>query len=126
MELSKTNRATSLWPVAFQVRKQVQKKFFISYMLSEQVWWYYIKRFLSYYKNYISKFMQANSWHYKLFHFHLPFWIWKVWKGKKHKSLNILRTKESSLDEIKSICHSFLRAIIWWKKNLIKNSVHKL
>ena len=25
--------------------------------------------------------MQASSWH-KLFHFHLLFWIWKVWKGR--------------------------------------------
>ena len=28
------------------------------------------------------KFMQANSWRHKLFHFHLFFWIWKVWKGR--------------------------------------------
>ena len=37
---------------------------------------------MSYSKNYICKFMQANSWHHKLFHFHLSFWIWKVWKGR--------------------------------------------
>ena len=29
-----------------QVIKQVQKKFFFSYILSDQVWWYNIKRFL--------------------------------------------------------------------------------
>ena len=27
--------------------------------------------------------MQANSWHHKLFHFHLSFWIWKVWKERE-------------------------------------------
>ena len=31
---------------------------------------------------FICKFMQASLWHHKLFHFHLPFWIWKVWKGR--------------------------------------------
>ena len=34
-------------------------------------------------KNSICKFMQANLWHHKLFHFHLPFWIWKVWRGRE-------------------------------------------
>ena len=62
--------------------KQVQKNFFISYLLSDQVWWCNIKRFLSYSKTYTCKFMQANSWHHKLFHFHLFFWIWKVCKGR--------------------------------------------
>ena len=56
---------------------------FISYVLSDQVWWYNIKRFLSYSKNYICKFMQANLWHHELFHFHLPFLIWPVWKGRE-------------------------------------------
>ena len=27
--------------------------------------------------------MQINLWHHKFFHFHLPFWIWKVWKGRE-------------------------------------------
>ena len=31
-----------------------------------------------YFKNCTSKFMQANWWHHKLFHFHLSFWIWEV------------------------------------------------
>ena len=57
-------------------------------MLSDQVWWYNIKEFLSYSKNYICKFMQANSWHHKLFYFHLPFWIWKVWKGRETSTKN--------------------------------------
>ena len=62
--------------------KQVQKYSFIRYTLSEQVWWYNVKQFLSYSKNQIYKFMQVDSWHHKLFHFHLSFWIWKVWKGR--------------------------------------------
>ena len=64
------------------LRLQVHKNFFISYIISDQVWYCTIKRFLSYSKNYTCKFMQANSWHHKLFHFHLFFWIWKVWKGR--------------------------------------------
>ena len=34
-------------------------------------------------KNSICKFMQANLWNHKLFHFHLPFWTWKVWKRRE-------------------------------------------
>ena len=83
--------------------KQVQENCYICYILSDQVWWCNVKQFLSYFKNYICKFMQGNSWH-KLFHFHFSFWIWKVeWKGKNYKNLNIL----SFLDEIKNIFHSF-------------------
>ena len=85
-----------------------------------------IKWFLSYFKNYICKFMQANSWH-KLFHFLLFFWIWKLWKGKKLQTIEYLKDKRSFLDEIKNIFHSFWCTTIWWKhKNLIKNNTHKL
>ena len=42
---------------------KTSSKKFISYILSDQVW-YYMKRFLSYTKNYIFKFMQANAWHH--------------------------------------------------------------
>ena len=38
---------------------------------------------------------------------------------QKYKNLNISRTK-SFLDEIKTIFHSFWRAIIWWIKKLHK------
>ena len=41
------------------------------------------KQFLIYSKIYISKFMQVHPWHHKLFHLHLSFWIWKVWKGRE-------------------------------------------
>ena len=40
---------------------------FIYYTLSDQVWWCNVNWFLSYYKNYTCHFMQANSWHHKLF-----------------------------------------------------------
>ena len=75
---------------------------FISYVLADQVWWCNIMQFLSYSKNYICKFMQANSWHHKLFHFHLSFLIWKVWKGKKLQKLEYLENEKSFLDEIKN------------------------
>ena len=104
-----------------------KKTCFISYMLSEQVWCYK-SGFLSYYKNYICKYMQENSWHHKLFHCHFSFWIWKVWKGtEKIQKFEYLEDERSFLDEIKNICHSCWRAIIRWKnKNLIKNNGRKL
>ena len=52
-----------------------------------------VKQFLSYSKNYICKFMPTNSWHHKLFHFHLPFWIWKVWKGRE-KIIKVWKSRE--------------------------------
>ena len=60
--------------------KQFQKHSFISYILSDQVWWWNMKWFLSYSKNYIYKFMRTNSWHHKLSHFHFSFWFWKLQK----------------------------------------------
>ena len=70
------------------------------------------------------KFMQANSWHHKLFHFRLSFWIWAVERKRKNQ---YLENEKSILDEIKSIFHSFWKAITWWKnKNPIENSGHKL
>ena len=79
--------------------------------------------FLSSFKNYICKFIQANSWYHKLFRFHLPFWVWKVWqgRGKKKKKNEYLENEKRFLDEIKNIFHRFWKAIIWWKnKNLLK------
>ena len=63
--------------------KTISEKAVISYVVSDQVWWCNIKRFLSYSKNYICKFLQASPWHHKLFYFHLSIWIWKVWKVKE-------------------------------------------
>ena len=98
-QLPKTKRAWNQWPVALQVMKQVQKHSFISYVLSDQVWWCNIKRFLSYSKNYICKFMQANLWH-KLFHFHLPFWIWTVWKGREKITKNWISRERKELFQL--------------------------
>ena len=66
--------------------------------------------------------MQTNSWYHKLFHFHLSFWIWKVWKGReKMQKFEYLENEKSFFDEIKNNFYSFRRAIIWWKnKNFIK------
>ena len=52
--------------------------------------------------------MQANSWHHKLFQFHLPFESGKFGKkGKKLQKFEYLENKMSFLDEIKNIFHSF-------------------
>ena len=54
----------------------------LMYYIPDQVWWCNIKSFLSYSKNYICYFMQANSWR-KLLYFCLSFWVWKVWKRRE-------------------------------------------
>ena len=93
-KIIKNKRGLELGPVALQATKQVQKNSFISYVLSDQVWWCNIKWFFSYSKNYICQFMQANSWHHELFLFICPFESLKFGKErkKKHKNLNISRT----------------------------------
>ena len=53
--------------------------------------------------------MQASSRHHKLFHFHLSFCIWKVWKGKKLQKFEYLENKKRSFDEIKNTFHSFFK-----------------
>ena len=67
---------------------------------------------MSYSKNYICKFMQVNLWHHKLFHSHLPFWIWKVWNGRE-KIRKVWTSQER-------------KKLLRWNKNLLKNSGHKL
>ena len=99
---------------------------FLCYILSDQVWWCNVKQFLSYSKNYICKFMQGSSWHHKLFHFHLFFWIWKGWKGReKIIKSEYLENEKSFLSEIKNIVFKGLafgeKIQIW-----LKNSIHKL
>ena len=56
-------------------KTSLEKLFY--YVLSGQVWWCNIKRFLSYSKNYICKLMQANLWHIPL-----PFALLNVEKWK--------------------------------------------
>ena len=52
--------------------------------------------------------MHVNSWHQKLFQFHLSFWIWKSWKGrKKSQKFEYLKNEKSFLDEIENIFYSF-------------------
>ena len=106
----------------YKTTKQVQKHSFISNVLSDQVWWCNIKQFVSYSKNYICKFIQANWWHHKLFHFHLSFGILKLWKGREKncKNLNI-ENEKSFFDEIKNISYNFSRTITWWKNEKLKN-----
>ena len=66
------------------------------YYITWQSLWCNIRQLLSYFKNYKSKFMLANRWHHKLFHFHLSFCISKVERnGKNYKHLNISRKKRA-------------------------------
>ena len=62
---------------------------------SDQVWWCNVKQFLSYSKNYICKFMHVNSWHHKLFHFHLNLGCAEK-KLKNNKKLKSRKRKELS------------------------------
>ena len=66
-------------------------------ILSGQVWWCNVKPFLGYSKIYIWKFMQASSWHHKLFHFHLPFWSKIVWKGREKITKNWISRERKEL-----------------------------
>ena len=101
----------------FRLPDKFKKNFVISYLLSDQVWWCNIKRFLSYSKTCTCKFIQVNSWHHKLFHFHFFFWIWKGWKGRrKITKTEYLENEKSFLDEIKSIFQSFWRGYHLVKK----------
>ena len=125
-KVMKNKRSLKLVTSLFRLRKKFIK-ISLLVILPDQVWCY-IKRFLSYSKNYTCKFMQANSWHHKLFHFHLFFWIWKVWKGRGKITKNWISQEQKELFRWnKKPFSQFLKAIICWKnKNLIKNSGHKL
>ena len=93
----------------------------VSYILSDQVWCL-IKQVFSYSKKYICKFMQASSWHHKLFHFHLFFWVWKLWKGRENftkvwisrERKELLRWNKKHFSVFERL--SFGEKIkIWWK-----------
>ena len=103
---------------------QISFQLLVIRLLPDQVWWCNVNQFLSYSKNYTCKFMHVNSRHHKLFHFHLLFWIYKVWKGRgKITKIWISWERKELFRWIKNIFQSFWRAIIWWKtKKLIKNS----
>ena len=76
---------------------RLQNKFtkISSLVSSHQVWWCNIKQFLSYSKNYTCRFMQANSWHHKLFQSHFSFRISKVWKRRGLQKFEHLENKNS-------------------------------
>ena len=79
-------------------------------ILTDQVWWCNTKRFLSYSKYFIYKFMQANHG-IRLFHFRLSFWICQVWKGRAKITklwISLERRTKSFLDEIKNIFQFFM------------------
>ena len=60
---------------------------------------YNLKRVLSYSKSY-----DTSLWHHKLFHFHLPFWTWAVWKGReKITKIWISENGKSFEDEIEKL-----------------------
>ena len=108
--------------------KTSSKNFFISYILSDQVWWYNKSCFWV-----IPKITSANLCKpiHNIINYSTsicPFESQKCKKeGKKLQKLEYLDNEKSFLDEIKNIFHSFWRAIIWWEnKYLIKNSRHKL
>ena len=62
--------------------------------------------------------MQANLWHHKLFHFHLPFWIWKAWKRReKITILWISRQKKGTNRHAKIVSPI---ANTWVQKNHLK------
>ena len=44
--------------------------------------------------------IQVNSWHHKLFHFHLSLWIWKVWKGTKRITKTWISRERKELEDI--------------------------
>ena len=47
--------------------------------------------------------MQATLWH-KIFHLHLSFCIWKLWKRrKKIQAFEYLKNKKGLLNEIKTL-----------------------
>ena len=98
---------------------------FISYILSDQVWWWHIKWLLSCFKNCICKFMQGNSYH-KSFHFHLSFCIWKVRKGREKITKVWISQEWKELFWWNKKHFIILEGLIIWWKNLIKNSGHKL
>ena len=103
--------------------------FFFSHILSDQVWWCNIKPFLSYSKNYIYKLMQANSWHQKLFHFLLSFWIWKVWEGRGKPTKTWISWEQKELFRWKKKTFFIVFEELSFgekNKNLIKNGGQKL
>ena len=74
--------------------------------------------------------MQVSSWQYKLFHFYLSFWIWKVCKRREKITKNWISREEKELFRWnKKHFSEFFKGLSFGEKlenNLIKNSGHKL
>ena len=102
---------------------KVHKNFFISYILSDQVWCCNIKQFLSYSKNYTCEFMQTNSWHHNNSISICSFESGKC--GKEAEKIQYLENKKSFLDQIKNIFHSFWREGYEWKTLIFLRSTEK-
>ena len=115
----KNKRDLELVTVTLQVTKQVHRNFLVSYILSDQIWWFDIKWFLSHSKNYTCKFMQTNSWHHKLSTSICSFESGNCRKEEeKLQRFEYLEVEKSFFDQIK-IIHSFWRAIPFGEKIII-------
>ena len=118
---------TSNWTL-FRLQNKVRKMPLLV-ILTGQIWCYNTKRLLSYYKNYICKFMRANLWIHKLFHLHLSFWIWEVRKGReKITKIWISRELKELFRWNKKHFFIVFEGLSFGEKNknFIKNSGHKL
>ena len=58
--------------------------------------------------------MQSNLWHHKFFHFHLPFWNWKVWKGRGKNRKIVFLTKWYQKIFPLGKMHYFLKALTFF------------
>ena len=87
---------------------------FFSYLSPRQFSWFNTNWFLSYSKNYICYFMQANSQRHNYSSFIWNFEFENYGKGeKKIQKLKNLGKEKSYLDEIKRIFHNFWNAFFW-------------
>ena len=71
-----------------------------------------IKRCSSYSKNYTWKFMQANSWHHKLFLLHFSFWIRRVCKGRGKITKSWISPEQKEIFKLNKTFFSFWRLFI--------------
>ena len=66
-----------------------------------------IKWCSSYSKNYTWKFMQANSWHHKLFLLHFSFWIRRVCKGRGKITKSWISPEQKEIFKLNKTFFSF-------------------
>ena len=99
-------------PVGLQATKQVHKNFFLSYILSDQVWWCNTKQFLSYSNYYTCKFMKPTHDIINYSTSICPFVSGKYGKEEeKLQKFEYLEKERSFLVKIKNIFHSIWRVI---------------